>query len=304
MVHCHRVCCLCVYHGICTGFLCLDAIQYQVRSYSCSSAFLPANRCWRCRLDGASLIPHGFLSLASHPDVFCMMGPWFLVVGFCTTFAAIFTKLIRINKLERSSIAILRATVTPRQVLRPFALLLSVNLVLLITWTVVAPLRYEVVADVARDKFDRPLSFTRTCQSDNPLDANFFQISLSAQAVAVLMITWYQSYKARNTTVAYNESKHLLLGLLITSQSFFIGIPLLVAVADPSMQYLCTTLVVSWGCIGILGPILGPKRIQVRQWKAEKAKKETRKTLRNIRADAYFANLNAPSGDDAIISRQ
>jgi hypothetical protein len=250
-------------------------------------------------LMAVSLIPHGLLPLASHPGVLCMMGPWFLFIGFCTTFAAIFSKLGRINTIERSSSRMLRVTVTPRQVLRPFALLLSVNLVVLIAWTVVAPLRYDGVANGASDKFGRPLSFTMTCQSDNPLDAIAFRIVLGTLAVAVVMITGYQSYRARNTTVAYNESKHLLLGLVISSQSFFIGIPLLVAVADPSMQYLCTTLVVSWGCIGILGPILGPKIGQVRQWKAEMAKKEARKTLRNIRATAYFANVNLPSGDDA-----
>ena len=251
-------------------------------------------------LVAVSLIPHGLLPLASHPDVLCMMSPWFRVVGFCTTFAAIFSKLIRINTIERSSYLMLRVTVTPRQFLRPFALLLSVNLVVLIAWTVVARLRYAEVASMDRDKFDRPLPFTMTCQSEHPNDAIAFRIVLSSLAVAVVMITWYTGYKARNTAVAYKENKHLLLGLVISSQSFLVGIPvLMVAVDDPSIQYLCTTLVVSWGCIGILGPILGPKIGQVRQWKAEMAKKEASKKIRNLRADAYFANVNLPSGDHA-----
>ena len=240
-----------------------------------------------------SLIPQGALNLASHPDVLCMMGPWFLVVGFCTTFAAIFSKLGGINKIERSSNEMIRVTVTPRQVLKPFALLLSVNLVVLIAWTVFTPLRYVTVYNGDRDKFDRPLSFTMTCQSENPNDANSFRIVLSALAVAVVMIAWYQSYKARNTTVAYNENQHLLLGLVISSQSFFIGTPLLVAVDDPSIHHLCSTLLVTWGCIGLLGPILGLKVGQVRQWKVKMAAKEARKTLRIIRANEYFANVSS-----------
>jgi len=250
-------------------------------------------------LMAVSLIPHGFLSLASHPGVFCMMGPWFLFIGFCTTFAAIFSKLGRINTIERSPSRMLRVTVTPRQVLRPFALLLSVILAVLIAWTVVAPLRYDDVANGASDKFDRPLSFTMTCQSDNPNDAIAFRIVLGTLAVAVVMITWYQSYRARNTTVAYNESKHLLFALVISSQSFLIGIPLMVALEDPSQLYLCHTLIVTFGCFGILGPILGPKIGQVRKWKAEKAEKEARKQARLLRANVFFANVNAPSGDGA-----
>jgi hypothetical protein len=204
-------------------------------------------------LMAVSLIPHGFLPLASYPDVFCMMGPWFLFIGFCTTFAAIFSKLSRINKIERSSSRMVRVTITPRQVLRPFALLVSVNLAFLIAWTVVAPLRYVTVTNLD-DKFDRPLSFTLNCQSENPNAANSFRIVLFALAVAVVVITGYQSYKARNTTVAYNENQHLLLGLVISSQSFIVGTPLVFLVHDSHIQHLCTTLFVTWGCIGILVP--------------------------------------------------
>ena len=111
--------------------------------------------------------------MVSHPDVLCMMGPWFFVIGFCTTFAGIFSKLRRINTIQSLASPVIRVTVTPMHVLRPFALLLSVNLAVLIAWTLVAPLRYEDVANRDRGKFDRPLSFTMTCQSENPNDAPF-----------------------------------------------------------------------------------------------------------------------------------
>ena len=194
----------------------------------------------------------------------------------------------------------IRVTVTPRQVLRPFALLLSVNLVVLIAWTVFAPLRYAADVILERDKFDRPLSFTMTCQSENPNAANSFRVVLSTLAVAVVMITWYQRFKARNTTVAYNDTTHLISGQVILLQSILIGILLVVAEDDPSIRYLCTTLFVTFGCIRIMGPILGPTIGQVRQCNAEKAAKEARrKQARILRADAFFANANAPTGDDA-----
>jgi hypothetical protein len=246
-----------------------------------------------------SLIPQGILPLASYPDVHCMMSPWFLYIGFCTTFAAIFSKLSRLNTIESSSNEMIRLTVTPRQVLRPFTLLLSVNLVVLIAWTVFAPLRYVAVYNGDRDKFDRPLSGTMTCQSEPPNAANSFRIVLFALAVTVLMITWYQTYKARNTTVANNDTTNLILGQVFSLQSILIGIPLVVIFDNPSIQYLCITLFISWGCISILRLILGPTIGQVRQWKAEIVAKEARKQARILRANAFFANANAPTSDDA-----
>ena len=174
------------------------------------------------------------------------------------------------------------------------------NLAVLVAWTAVAPLRYVAVYNRDdRDKFGRPLSFTMTCQSDNPNAAKSCRIALGALAVAVVAITGYQSYKARNTTVAYNENKHLLFGLVISSQSFLIGIPVVVALNDSYLQHLLATLLVTLGSIGMLVPILGPKIGQVRQWKADKAAKEARRQARISRANAFFANVNLPSGDDA-----
>ena len=98
-------------------------------------------------------------------------------VGFCITFAAIFSKLSRVNKLESKSSRMLRVTITPMQVLRPFALLLSVNLAFTTACTAVAPLRYEAVDNRDRDKLSRSLSLTMNCQSENPSDTNYFAIN-------------------------------------------------------------------------------------------------------------------------------
>jgi hypothetical protein len=279
-------------------------MQFNIKS----GPILAAQPCFMRMIAGGvvlmavCLIPEGVLPMASNPDVLCMMSPWFLVVGFCTTFAAIFSKLSRINTIQKSSRRMIRVSVTPRQVLRPFALLLLVNLVVLIAWTIFCPLRYKAVASMDRDKFDRPLSFTMTCQSEHPNDAVYFRIALFALAAAVVMITWYQTYKARNTTVAYNDTTHLILGQVVSLQSIIIGTLLVVAENDPSIRYLCTTLFVLWGCIRILSPIFGPTIGQVRQWKAENAAKEARKRARIVRANAFFANATAPTDDDAKLS--
>ena len=240
-----------------------------------------------------SLVPLAFLPYVSQPDVACMMGPWFLFVGFCVTYAAIFSKLRRINQIESSSVQMKRVTITPIQVLTVFAILLTLNLSILIAWTVVSPLKYLEVPTASRDGYGRVEYFLVTCEADNSREASYFYLALGILNLAAIMVCWYESYKVRNSKVAYNENKHVIMALVISSQSFLVGAPLVIAADNPSARYFCNILAVTWGCLGILCPIMAPKVLQVRRWKVEKATKEANQRARIERVNAYFANVAA-----------
>jgi gamma-aminobutyric acid type B receptor len=222
-----------------------------------------------------------------------MMGPWFLFVGFCVTYAAIFSKLRRINQIESSSLQMKRVTITPIQVLRVFAILLTLNLSILIAWTVVAPWTYLEIPTASLDGYGRVGYFLAKCEAENSGEASYFYIALGVLNVLAIMVCWYESYKARNTKVAYNENTHVIMALVISSQSFLVGAPLVIAADNPSARYFCSILAVTWGCLGILCPIMVPKVQQVRRWTAEQAAKEANRRARIERADAYFANVAA-----------
>ena len=247
------------------------------------------------------LIPQGVVPYVNNPDAACMSGPWLLFTGFCVTFAAIFSKLRRINKIESFSNRMMRVTITPMQVLLPFAVLLTLNLSILITWTVVAPLTYEKVAVGGQDAYNREYSFTLACQADPGRPSFVFYACLGILDVIAVMICWWECYKGRNTKVAYHENKHIIAALVICSQAFLLGVPLVVISVDPSVRYICLTVAVMFCSAGILFPIMAPKIYQVREWKAEKIAKEARKEERKRRADAYFARVQGDSTDDSLV---
>jgi hypothetical protein len=189
----------------------------------------------------------------------------------------------------------IRVKITPMQILAPFAVLLTLNVSILIAWTVVDPLKYEVVALDSEDAYGRNISWTLACQAESDRAAFFFYLALGILDVVALMISWWECYKARNTKVAYHENKHIIAALAVCSQSFMIGAPLVVISVDPSVRYMGLTVAITFCSAGILFPIMYPKIQQVKEWKAEQAAKEARKQERIRRATAYFARVG---GDD------
>lgn len=67
----------------------------------------------------------------------CMSIPWLVSTGFTIAFSAVFSKLHRINQLMASNMR--KIKVTEMDVLKPFAVLFTINLIVLVIWTLVDP---------------------------------------------------------------------------------------------------------------------------------------------------------------------
>ena len=247
------------------------------------------------------LIPQGVVPYVGNPDAACMSGPWLLFTGFCVTFAAIFSKLRRINKIESFANRMIRVTITPMQVLAPFAVLLTLNVSILTAWTVLDPLKYDKVALNRKDVYGRNISWTLDCQAESNRATFFFYVALGILNIVALMICWWECYKARNTKVVYNENQHIIVALVVCSQSFLIGAPLVIVSVDPSVRYLGLTVAITFCSAGILFPIMAPKINQVKEWNAEKAAKEARKLERMRRAEAYFARVGGVDHENSAL---
>jgi ABC-type branched-subunit amino acid transport system substrate-binding protein len=240
-----------------------------------------------------SLIPQAALASSTMPNAACMISPWFLSIGFCVTFAALFSKLMRINNIDLSSKKMVRVNIKPYMVLKPFVVLLCLNLIILITWTAVAPLKYMATATGSVDSFGREISFTISCQSD---DAIWFRIVIGILDAVALFAAFYQSWRARKVKMAYNESNLIFLGLLISSQSFFIGVPGVVAASgNPTTEFVSRVLAVTWGCLGIILPICFPKIGQLKKWRKDLEEKEMRRQERLERNNKFFENASGSS---------
>ena len=72
----------------------------------------------------------------------CMTVPWLAFVGFSVIFSALFSKTWRINRIFHNRNSYERIKVSERDVLGPFTIILTLNITVLICWTVIDPLTY------------------------------------------------------------------------------------------------------------------------------------------------------------------
>ena len=72
----------------------------------------------------------------------CMAFPWLLSIGFTTTFAALFSKVWRLNQVISNSMQMRRVTVKETNVILPFVVLMTANIAVLVAWTIVDPLQW------------------------------------------------------------------------------------------------------------------------------------------------------------------
>eukprot|EP00934_Nitzschia_sp_Nitz4_P000083 Nitzschia sp. Nitz4//scaffold60_size111251//83901//86573//NITZ4_004158-RA/size111251-augustus-gene-0.123-mRNA-1//-1//CDS//3329555597//83//frame0 len=240
----------------------------------------------------------------SNANVACMLSPWFLSVGYCVAFAALFSKLLRIDKLFRSGSQLVRVRVEPKDVLKPFLVLLSLNMAILLTYSIHSPLKYieENLEDY--DNYGRPLSSYYTCNSDH---AAPYRFALAALDIVAVLITARLAYVTRKVKIRYNESMSIFIAILLSSESFIIGIPgVIAAKGNPSIEYVCTALAVTWGCLGLVVPIFGPKVQEVREWEQEEVEKHQRREAKITKSRQSFEVMrkwNTGSRDSGATAR-
>ena len=183
----------------------------------------------------------------------CMATPWLLVLGFSTAFSALFVKTWRINKLFRFAVELNRANVQAKDVLWPFLLMTVTNVVLLTTWTLVAPLRWTTTVDEQTlDRFGRQTDSFGSCKGDS----NAFWLISSAFNFAMVLVANYQSYRGRNVPSDFNESIFVALSMASLLECFLIGAPILWLVSsDPTSDFVIKAVLIAFMCAAIVVPI-------------------------------------------------
>lgn len=83
---------------------------------------------------GLSIVPMGIddsVTSTEGASVACMTTPWMVAIGFSLTFAALFSKVWRLNRLMKKAASFRRVTVTVRDVMLPLVALLVLDIILL-----------------------------------------------------------------------------------------------------------------------------------------------------------------------------
>ncbi|KAL3908152.1 MAG: hypothetical protein SGILL_008594 [Bacillariaceae sp.] len=226
-------------------------------------------------------------------DIACMSAPWLFSVGFVTSFAALFSKLWRINKIFQSN-RFQRVKVTERDVLIPFAVLFVLNFALLLAWTVIDPL----VWDRKMEDGENNNSYGR-CIGHGKAHIYFLSI-ITIIDVAALVLACYQAFKARGISDEYSETKFIAIAVGGWVQVVLIGVPLMFLVAgNPTADFFIKSCIIFTITLAMLLLIFVPKMLHEKTRDSAATKRATQSAeVQRImaRATAYAsAAASAPA---------
>jgi len=195
----------------------------------------------------------------------CMATIWLFCIGFTCTFAALFSKIHRLNKILKAASKFKRVKVSEKDVLPPLLFLLSVNIILLLILTLVDPLTW---VRKTRDNDER--NTYGSCLVGGGVSIAMLSL-LGVVNVSALILANIESYRTRNIKTEYNESKYVEIAMIWIAQVAFIGIPLLFLVQDnPSAKLFVTSCIIIIVSLSVLVLIFIPKIIF---WKSGGLKK-------------------------------
>jgi hypothetical protein len=225
-------------------------------------------------------------------DIACMTAPWLFSVGFVTSFAALFSKLWRINKIFQSN-RFQRVKVTEKDVLVPFVVLFALNVALLSAWTILDPLVWERKSD---NDFNN--SYGR-CIGHGKVYI-YFLSAIVIINVAALVLACYEAFKARGISDEYSETKYIAIAVGSWVQVVLIGVPLIFLVAgNPTADFFIKTTIIFAITLAILSLIFVPKMLHEKHRDVAASKRATQSAeVQRImaRASAYAtAAASAPA---------
>lgn len=142
----------------------------------------------------------------------CQSVFWFVALGITTIFSALFSKAWRLNKIVKNSMRCRRVVVTVKDVIVPFIIMLALNIIVLITWNIHDPLRWERNAHAGTDDWNRILSTYGACTSDH---GGIYLLVLFVIAFTPMVLATIQYVQVRNIQTDFNESSYIGVVVLV-----------------------------------------------------------------------------------------
>mmetsp|Transcript_16873 Transcript_16873/g.48480 ORF Transcript_16873/g.48480 Transcript_16873/m.48480 type:complete len:954 (-) Transcript_16873:111-2972(-) len=190
-------------------------------------------------------------------DAACMAVPWLVVLGFVIAYSALFAKSWRIKKIYDGARAMRRVTINPKDVAFIMATLLSVAVTILVTWQLVAPLKWEREVLAVNELGEATESIGR-CRSDGAVP---FLIVLAVFMFGCLLFALYLSYVTRSIPSDLNEGKWVTASIVSIFQILLLAVPVLVIVFQVSSDayYFVQAAIVFLIGAAVTSFVFGPK---------------------------------------------
>jgi hypothetical protein len=210
----------------------------------------------------SSIIPLSLQEPVKGLDASCMAIPWLFTTGFVTSFSGLLAKQWRINKIFRTSGEMRRTEIKAKDAMWMCGLLLAVNYVVLLAWTLVAPLQWTRVPMENFDSFGRSVESYGTCWYTESSSQSTFLIVLFAINMLLVCFANYQSFLAKNIPSDFNESLYVALSMASILEATILGIPIIFTVIDsPSAAFVVASLFITILCLAILLPLFIAKYV-------------------------------------------
>jgi 7 transmembrane sweet-taste receptor of 3 GCPR/Receptor family ligand binding region len=203
-------------------------------------------------------------------DAACMATPYLLSLGFVIIFSALFSKTWRLNIILQSAMAMKRVKVRVQDVLLPFGILLTLNIAVLVSWTIIAPLQWVRYTVDNYDNYRRSVESIGSCRAiGNTSDDNriviSFMITLFAINVSALLFAMYQAYLSRKLPTEFSESTYIAASMLGMLEAFALAGPILIMTRNtPTSFFISWSILVTITCLVVQLPIFVPKYIKRR----------------------------------------
>ena len=154
-----------------------------------------------------------------------------------------------------------RNTVKAKDVILPFLVLTSMDFVLLIAMTVVAPVVWKRQPTDSRDQYERVLATYGSCQASNE-KTNWFLGSLFALNFLAILLSNVQIFLARNLPRNLNETNEVAFSMLMLLEACLVGLPVFLVVQEsPTALFLVATALIVVVCLAIMIPQI-PRKVK------------------------------------------
>jgi hypothetical protein len=164
--------------------------------------------------------------------------------------------------------------VTSLDIFMMLGIVFSLNFVVLLTWTLVAPLEWTRTFLHSTDIFDRYVASYGSCTNE---DALAFSIVIVVLNVGFLLLANWWAYVSRNIETEYRESRYIGISMASVLQAWCMGVPILIVVWDnPSAKFFVEAGIVFVTALAVLFLIYVPKVLAIRADHIQRIREEKR----------------------------
>ena len=180
-----------------------------------------------------------------------------------------------------------------KDVLAPFIVLLTLNIIFLLVWTLVDPMYWKRKPTFGLE--DGLSSFGVCVLGQTSVSTAMASCLFVVLALCVVVLANYEAYKARKVSVEFSESKYVALAMICFLQVIVVGVPLIALVhTNPPAGYFVKATIITVLSLSLLFLIFIPKMFFLKEEnKKRKKKRDTDSSARSIVLGSSGAEASA-----------